>query len=165
MRLAAIAALNCAACLALPAGALGASRDFVDRGYVYTAVDAGYLFGNGGGAKTVNLGLGFRNRHYGFEAGYVGIMATSSTLSGGYVDGYWYLPTGRSLSLFATGGASYVNANYAPAYGYISNQFGARAGVGVEWRFSADWTLRTAVRYQSTVTSAVAVTAGITVHI
>ena len=163
MRQITVAALASACCLALPASALSASN--LDRGYLYAAADAGFLFAQGGGAKTFDIGLGLRNRHYGIEAGYVGVFANSSTLSGGYVDAYGYLPLGRRVSLFATGGAAYVNSSYAPAFGYIRNQLGVRAGAGAEWRLSDNWTLRTAIRYQSAITSAAAVTAGIIVHI
>ena len=139
-----------------------------DRGYIYYAADAGYMLAQGGGSSsTVTAGVGYRfNRYFGIEGGYTGIFVDSVSASGGYIDTYGYLQLGShsSLSLFGTAGASYIAAAYMGGRGYSASAFGLRGGGGIECRLTESWTLRTAVRYQSTLTKAAVVSLGVTLH-
>ncbi|HEX4302133.1 MAG TPA: outer membrane beta-barrel protein [Rhizomicrobium sp.] len=158
------AALTCVLC----APATASPRD-PDASHIYFAADAGYLVspGGGGSGSIVTAGVGYRlDRYFAIEGGYAGIFADGASASGVYIDGFVYQPLGRysPLSVFATGGASYIASGIQGGYGYSPNAFGFRGGAGIEWQFNDLWALRTTARYQSTIKSAAVISLGLTAH-
>jgi opacity protein-like surface antigen len=159
------AALVCALCVAPAANAAPSDPN---ASHIYLAADAGYLVspGGGGSGTIVTAGIGYRlDRYFAIEGGYAGIFANGSA-SGAYADGFVYQPLGRysPLSVFATGGVSYIASGIQGGYGYSPNAFGFRGGAGLEWQFNDLWALRTTARYQSTIKSAAVISVGLTAH-
>lgn len=151
--------------------------DYQHASLSYKTANEGYLPSSLSQGANFHIGERFTD-YYAVELGYAGgsdrvdgrLAATSTDPATNYtgkidvhgptLDLYGYMPLFKSkLSVFATGGVSYLTGKATIEVGSLNGQpfsfesskseFGYRVGGGVEWRFIEEFSIRATARYQS----------------
>ena len=125
-----------------------------------SAPSYGYVFGEydyySGGGNTLNgggLGAGWRfNRYFAAQIGGQYSRKSGWDITNGYAEGLVHLlPVGSRVSLYGSIGGAYASNSQNTPLGTVSiSRGGYRAGVGGEYWFASQWSLRASYHRQNT---------------
>lgn len=120
----------------------------------------GYVFGEydhySGGGTTLNgggLGAGWRfNRFFAAQVGGQYTRESGVDITNGYIEGLIHLlPSASRVSLYGSIGGAYVSNSINSPLGTVSiSRGGYRAGIGAEYWFAPQWSLRAGWHRQNT---------------
>ena len=140
----------------------------VNYGYVFAEYD--YYSATGGSLNGGGVGAGWRlSRHLGIQAGGQYSRKSGVDFMNGYIEGLLIMPLGPRFALNASIGGSYARAETsvtlltAPPVTVTASTSGGgyRAGVGAEYWFAPQWSLRAGWHRQNALGVADDISAGI----
>jgi hypothetical protein len=121
-------------------------------GYVFGEYD--YYSGGGNSLNGGGLGAGWRfNRYFAAQIGGQYSRKSGVDITNGYIEGLVHLlPVASPVSLYASIGGAYASnsINAAPLGTVSVSRGGYRAGVGAEYWFAPQWSLRAGFHRQNT---------------